>query len=108
MAMPELPKISQFTRVLITPEASFEKMVMDATKLELPSGPLSMLTKLQESLEVGKAPELPEMPEALALPTLPPLPGAGAGAGAGAEKTAVPRIGKKEVERKTGIQFQVC
>ena len=101
--MPELPKISDVTAMLRTPETQFESMVKTATKVELPPGPSSLVLNFQKSIEAGKAPELPEVPKVLAkLPTLPPLPGAGAGG----EKTDVPRIGKKEVER--GITFQVC
>ena len=77
-----LPKLSGITSTLATPEAQFEKMVKEAAKIELPEGPLTMLTKFQKSLEAGNNPELPELPElpkieeALGrLPGLPKLPG---------------------------------
>jgi len=73
-----LPKISGLTRALTTPEVQFERVVKEATKVELPTGPLSILTRMQESLEAGKTPELPETPGlegVLArLPELPKFP----------------------------------
>lgn len=73
-----LPKLSGITSTLSTPEVQFEKMVKEAAKVELPTGPLSMLTKLQESFEAGKNPELPEVPKVenilARLPELPKLP----------------------------------
>ena len=73
-----LPKVSQFTKVLCTPETQFEKMVMGATKVELPTGPLSVLLKLQQGLEAGENPKLPEAPKIESIlakfPTLPKLP----------------------------------
>lgn len=83
-----LPKLSGLTGVLITPESQFEKMVKDATKIDLPPGPQSMLLKLQKSLEVGGAaslpnpfpnpPNAPKIEEVLKsfpkLPSLPTLP----------------------------------
>ena len=75
--MPELPKLSGITKVLITPEASFEKMVKDATKFELPPGPQSVLTKVQASVEAGEVPKaediIPAAPK-IELPKLPALP----------------------------------
>ena len=80
----ETPKLSDFTRVLVTPETEFEKMVKDATGVELPQGPQSMVLKLQEDFEAGEEPEVPEAlrkgPTAILaqlpkLLPLPPLPG---------------------------------
>ena len=82
-----LPKLSDVTKVLATPEAQLEKM-------GLPPGPQSMLLKLQKSFEAGGAPEFPELPnpkidqvlnslpklptlELPELPELPKLPGMG-------------------------------
>jgi len=79
-----LPKLSGLTGVLTTPESQFEKMVKDATKVNLPPGPQSMLLKLQKSLEGGGSSSPLSPPNALKieevlksfpkLPSLPSLP----------------------------------
>ena len=85
-----LPKVSQLTKVLSTPEIQFEKMIKGATKLELPTGPLSVLLKLQQGLETGEPPELPEAPKLegilAKLPKLPELPALAGPLGGGSEK----------------------
>lgn len=75
-----LPKLSGITSTLSTPEAQFEKMVREAAEIELPEGPLTMLTKMGRRLESGNNP-MPELPGApkieqilARLPELPKLP----------------------------------
>ncbi|MEM4429656.1 MAG: hypothetical protein QXM08_00650 [Thermofilaceae archaeon] len=80
----ELPKLSQFTRVLATPEEYFERAAKSSLNIELPPGPMSMLLKLQTALETGEAPRIervlpairpPGLQEILAsIPKLPELP----------------------------------
>jgi len=78
---PQLPKLSQLTKMLMTPEMQFEQMVKSAG-IELPPGPQSVLYKLQTSFELGETPSFEElMPKAPKiedilgrLPKLPPLP----------------------------------
>lgn len=85
----ELPKISELTSFLRTPEVQFEKMVKEATGTEIPEGPQAKILKFQQDFEGGegelpeklglpkgpeeilaKLPKLPELPELPALPTL--------------------------------------
>ena len=78
-----LPKVSDFTTMLSTPEKQFEGMARTALRFDLPPGPLTTLFNFQKGLEAGK-PELPKLPEApkveqvlARLPKLPELPGIG-------------------------------
>lgn len=82
-----LPKVSDFTTMLSTPEKQFESMARTSLRFDLPPGPLTTLLKFQKGLEAGK-PELPKLPEApkveqvlARLPKLPGLPGQGGGGG---------------------------
>jgi len=103
--LPEgLPKLSDITGTLSTPEAQFEKMVKEAAKIELPEGPLTMLKKFQKGFEAGGNPELPELPkidQILArlpeLPKLPELPSMGSSGEKGTEGSTL--LEEKEVER---------
>lgn len=82
--MAELPKLSNITARLAEPEARFESMIKQATGFAPPPGPQSLLLRIQEAFEAGKAPELPtpeafraapKVEEVLAkLPALPALP----------------------------------
>ena len=73
-----MPKISDVTSMLSTPEKQFEGMAKTALKFDLPPGPLTTLFKFQQGLEAGK-PELPGLPEIpkveQVLGRLPKLPG---------------------------------
>ena len=98
-----LPKLSGITSTLATPEAQFEKMVREAAKIELPEGPLSILTKLQKSFEAGNNPGLPELPELPkveeilgGLPELPKLPELPFGGSRGGEGTTL--LEEKEIQ----------
>lgn len=78
--MPELPKLSQFTKLLAQPEAQIESMLRSAG-IPVPPGPMTTLYKLQEAFERGESPnveeifQLPRAEEVLArLPAVPPLP----------------------------------
>jgi len=102
---PQLPPISQFTKMLATPEMQFEKMVKEATKIPLPPGPQSTLLKLQSAIEAGKAPSPEEIIPAEAriesilakLPTLPALPfPTGGGKASGTESRSPPIVEEKE------------
>jgi hypothetical protein len=66
MSLPALPKLSVMTKMFTSPEEMFEKTVKDALKVELPPGPMSVLFKIQESIEAGKPPAfetlLPKLP----------------------------------------------
>ena len=75
-----LPKLSDVTSMLATPENQFERMVKTTAKIELPPGPQQLVLNFQKSLEAGK-PGLPELPKAPSanqflsqLPELPKLP----------------------------------
>lgn len=57
----ELPKLSAFTKILTTPEQQFEQMVRSTLNIELPPGPQSVLLRLQESFETGRAPEIADV-----------------------------------------------
>lgn len=80
----EIPKLSQFTKVLATPEEYFENTVKSALNIEIPPGPMSMILKVQTALEKGELPAIerilpavkpPKLQEILAsIPKLPELP----------------------------------
>jgi len=85
----ELPKLSQFTKVLAAPEEYFEGLVKSTLGVEVPPGIQSIILRLQTSIESGEglAPEkfirgiplprlsLPKLEEVLAkFPELPELP----------------------------------
>jgi len=80
----ELPKLSQFTRVLATPEEYFENTVKSSLNIEVPPGPMSVLFKLQTAVESGELPQIeriiplarvPRLQDILAsIPKLPPVP----------------------------------
>jgi hypothetical protein len=64
--LPELPKLSAFTKLLAFPEEQFESMAKSAG-VELPPGPQSTLLKIQMAMEEGRAPTpeevLPKAPK---------------------------------------------
>ena len=103
----ELPKISGITQKLKAPETQFESVVKEATGIELPTGPQSMVLKLQEGFEVGKAPvieeAIPKIPPLEAIlgkfPALPKLEGTPSGAPSGGAET-FERSGKTTEEGK--------
>ena len=75
-----LPRLSDVTSMLATPENQFERMVKTTAKFDLPPGPQQVMLNFQKSLEAGK-PGLPELPKAPSanqflsqLPQLPKLP----------------------------------
>ncbi len=80
----ELPKLSQFTKVLVTPEELFENTVKSSLNIDIPPGPMSVLLKLQTAVESGGLPRIesilpeirpPRLQEILAsIPKLPELP----------------------------------
>ena len=75
--LPELPKVSGFIEQLAKPEVDVSARIKEATKLELPPGPMSMSLNVAKSVEAGKpggSPEfkLPRVEEVL--PKLPKLP----------------------------------
>lgn len=84
MSVVELPKLSQFTRVLATPEEYFENTVKSSLNIEVPPGPMSVLFKLQTAVESGELPQIeriiplarvPRLQDILAsIPKLPPVP----------------------------------
>jgi len=53
------PKLSVVTGFLAAPEENFEATVRDATGIEIPPGPQSMLKTVQESVEAFELPSLP-------------------------------------------------
>jgi len=53
------PKFSVVTGYLAAPEEHFEAAVKDATGIDLPPGPQSMLKAVQESVEAFEIPALP-------------------------------------------------
>ena len=59
--MPELPKISALVKNLAVPEKEFENFVK-GMGVEIPRGPLTVLTTFLESFERGEAPKLPLVP----------------------------------------------
>ncbi|MEM1601327.1 MAG: hypothetical protein QW339_05075 [Sulfolobales archaeon] len=78
----EIPKLSQLTKVLATPEEYFENLIKSTLNIEIPPGPQSMLLKLQASIEAGETPSIekllpkaPRIEEVLTrFPKLPELP----------------------------------
>jgi len=79
--MPEIPTLSQITRMLRTPETQFES-VLRSMGFSLPKGPQSYLLDVQTNIEASEAPTPPAGPgtfsmlEGLELPrvSLPTLP----------------------------------
>ncbi len=77
----ELPKLSAFTKILAEPEVSFENLVRESFKFEIPPGPQSVLLNIQTLIESGTfptpetvLPKAPKFSEILAkLPSVPPI-----------------------------------
>ncbi|MEM3994960.1 MAG: hypothetical protein QXW40_06180, partial [Thermofilum sp.] len=94
-------KLSQFTKVLATPEEYFENLIKSTLNIEIPPGPQSMLLKLQASIEAGEAPSieklLPKAPRIESIlarfPKLPELP-------AETVRAEVPQAPKEEKKEK--------
>ncbi|MEM2195208.1 MAG: hypothetical protein QW803_12170 [Candidatus Methanomethylicia archaeon] len=54
----DLPKISQFTKVLATPEEYLENIIKSTMGVEVPPGPQSVLLKIQTAIEKGEMPSI--------------------------------------------------
>jgi len=108
--MPELPKLSQFTNMLATPEQMFESTVKNTTGQEIPKGPQSRLADIQESVEAGEGglptpgPEGPlgGLPK-MEMPSLPDIESMVGGApGLGEAFGGAPSAGAGTVEEEVG------
>lgn len=63
----ELPRISQFTKILAAPEEMFENTVRSLLNIEIPPGPQSVLLRLQTSIESGGIPAPESIAKALGI-----------------------------------------
>ncbi|MEM1697555.1 MAG: hypothetical protein QXG48_02755, partial [Thermofilaceae archaeon] len=63
----ELPRISQFTKILAAPEEMFENAVRSLLNIEIPPGPQSVLLRLQTSIESGGIPAPESIAKALGI-----------------------------------------